>query len=90
MLHPGDAVLINSGWGKLWEKDNARYMKSSPGIGVAAAQWNFAAVAGDNARMPNFIGHSPTAPLLSSSAPARSLRARADAAADPAVVGLNR
>ena len=38
-LRPGDAVLINTGWGRLWEKDNARYMKSSPGIGVAAAEW---------------------------------------------------
>jgi kynurenine formamidase len=38
-LHPGDTVLIHTGWGKLWEKDNARYMKSAPGIGVAAAEW---------------------------------------------------
>jgi kynurenine formamidase len=38
-LQPGDAVLIHTGWGKLWEKDNARYMKSAPGIGVAAATW---------------------------------------------------
>ena len=38
-LQPGDAVLINTGWGKLWAKDNARYMKGCPGIGVAAAEW---------------------------------------------------
>jgi kynurenine formamidase len=38
-LRPGDAVLINTGWGKLWGKDNARYQKSCPGIGVAAAEW---------------------------------------------------
>jgi kynurenine formamidase len=38
-LQPGDAVLIHTGWGKLWAKDNARYVKSCPGIGVAAAQW---------------------------------------------------
>jgi len=38
-LQPGDAVLIHTGWGKLWGKDNARYMKSCPGIGVAAAEW---------------------------------------------------
>ena len=24
---------------KLWGKDNARYVKSCPGIGVAAAEW---------------------------------------------------
>jgi kynurenine formamidase len=38
-LRPGDAVLLHTGWGRLWEKDNARYMKSAPGIGVAAAEW---------------------------------------------------
>jgi kynurenine formamidase len=38
-LRPGDAVLIHTGWGTLWEKDNARYTKSAPGIGVAAAEW---------------------------------------------------
>ena len=38
-LQPGDAVLINTGWGRLWGKDNARYLKSSPGIGVKAAEW---------------------------------------------------
>jgi kynurenine formamidase len=38
-LQAGDAVLINTGWGKLWAKDNARYNKSCPGIGVAAAEW---------------------------------------------------
>jgi kynurenine formamidase len=38
-LQPGDAVIINTGWGKLWAKDNARFGKSRPGIGVAAAQW---------------------------------------------------
>jgi kynurenine formamidase len=38
-LQPGDAVLINTGWHRLWAKDNARYVKSCPGIGVAAAEW---------------------------------------------------
>jgi kynurenine formamidase len=38
-LQPGDAVIIHTGWGQLWDKDNARYSKSNPGIGVAAAQW---------------------------------------------------
>ena len=33
------AVIINTGWSKLWGKDNARYMKGIPGIGVAAAEW---------------------------------------------------
>jgi len=38
-LQPGDAVIIHTGWGRLWGKDNARFVKSTPGIGVAAAEW---------------------------------------------------
>jgi kynurenine formamidase len=38
-LKPGDAVLIHTGWGTLWNVDNARYVKTCPGIGIAAAQW---------------------------------------------------
>ena len=38
-LQPGDAVLIRTGWSALWAKDNARYVKSNPGIGIAAAEW---------------------------------------------------
>jgi kynurenine formamidase len=38
-LQPGDAVLIYTGWSRLWAKDNARYVKSCPGIGLAAAAW---------------------------------------------------
>lgn len=37
-IHPGDVVLIHTGWGSLWMKDNARYMSGAPGLGVAAAQ----------------------------------------------------
>jgi kynurenine formamidase len=38
-LQPGDAVIIHTGFGKLWGKDNARYGRGNPGIGVAAAEW---------------------------------------------------
>ena len=38
-LQPADAVLIHTGWGTLWGKDNARYQRVSPGIGTAAAEW---------------------------------------------------
>ena len=38
-LQPGDAVIIHTGWGKLWGKDNARYMRSGTGIGAPAAEW---------------------------------------------------
>jgi kynurenine formamidase len=38
-LQPGDAVLIHSGFGKLWGVDNARYNATTPGIGAPAAEW---------------------------------------------------
>jgi kynurenine formamidase len=38
-IEPGDAVLVHTGWGRLWGVDNARYVKSCPGLGVAAAEW---------------------------------------------------
>jgi kynurenine formamidase len=38
-LQPGDAVVLHTGWGRLWDRDPARYVKSSPGIGIAAAEW---------------------------------------------------
>lgn len=38
-LQPGDAVLVHTGWGTLWGKDNARYQRASPGLGIAAAEW---------------------------------------------------
>ena len=38
-IQSGDAIIVNTGWGKLYGKENARYVKSCPGIGVNAAQW---------------------------------------------------
>jgi kynurenine formamidase len=38
-LEPGDAVILHTGWGRLWGKDNVRYARGCPGIGVAAAEW---------------------------------------------------
>jgi kynurenine formamidase len=38
-IQPGDAVLIHSGYGKLWGVDNAKYNGSTPGIGAPAAEW---------------------------------------------------
>ena len=38
-IRSGDVVLIHTGWGSLWMKDNARYIGGCPGIGVAAAQF---------------------------------------------------
>jgi kynurenine formamidase len=36
---PGDAVLFYTGYGKLWTKDNAKYLGNAPGLGVRAAAW---------------------------------------------------
>ena len=38
-LQPGDAVIVHTGWGRLWGKDNVRYTRTSPGLGAAAAEW---------------------------------------------------
>lgn len=38
-LLPGDAVIINTGFGRLWGIDNARYYRTQPGLGVEAAEW---------------------------------------------------
>jgi kynurenine formamidase len=38
-LQPGDAILINTGWGRLLGNDNARYGRTSPGVSVAAGEW---------------------------------------------------
>ena len=38
-LQPGDAVIINTGWGRLWDTDAARYLKTNPGLTTAAAEW---------------------------------------------------
>ncbi len=38
-LKPGDAVFFHTGWGSLWNKDNAEYGKGEPGIGLAAGAW---------------------------------------------------
>ncbi len=38
-LEKGDAVIIHTGFGRLWEKDNVRYYRTQPGLGVGAAEW---------------------------------------------------
>ena len=48
----GDAVLIHTGWGLLWGKDNAKFASGQPGIGVLAAEWlakqNIVLIGSDN------------------------------------------
>jgi kynurenine formamidase len=39
LIRTGDVVLVHTGWGSLWMKDNPRFLQSAPGIGLAAAQF---------------------------------------------------
>lgn len=54
-ISSGDVVLIHTGWGSLWKKDNARYLSGEPGIGLEAAKWlaekGVAIVGGDSTSM---------------------------------------
>jgi kynurenine formamidase len=38
-IRPGDVVLVRTGHGKLWMKDNAAYAEGEPGLGLAAARF---------------------------------------------------
>lgn len=38
-ISEGDVVLIHTGWGRLWNVDNARFSSGAPGPGLAAAVW---------------------------------------------------
>jgi kynurenine formamidase len=38
-VREGDIVLIRTGYGQLWMKDNAAYGAGEPGIGMDAARW---------------------------------------------------
>ena len=35
----GDAVFFNTGWGKLWMKNNDKFNGGEPGIGMEVAKW---------------------------------------------------
>ncbi|HVD41468.1 MAG TPA: cyclase family protein [Solirubrobacterales bacterium] len=38
-IEPGDAVLLHTGWGRLYRADPRRYLESEPGVGCDAARW---------------------------------------------------
>ena len=38
-LQPGDAVIVNTGWGRLWDREGGRYLKTNPGLSTGAAEW---------------------------------------------------
>jgi kynurenine formamidase len=38
-VRSGDVVIVHTGWGSLWNVDNAAFGASAPGVGLEAAQW---------------------------------------------------
>jgi kynurenine formamidase len=38
-IHSGDVVIVHTGWGSLWLKDNAKFGASAPGIGLDAGRY---------------------------------------------------
>jgi kynurenine formamidase len=38
-IRPGDVVLVRTGHGTLWMKDNKQFVEGEPGLGMAAARW---------------------------------------------------
>ena len=38
-IKEGDALFFNTGWGKLWMKNNDKYNSGEPGIGLEVAKW---------------------------------------------------
>ena len=38
-IRAGDIVLVHTGWGSLWLKDNAKFTARAPGIGLEAARY---------------------------------------------------
>ena len=37
-IRSGDVVIVHTGWGSLWNVDNAAFGASAPGVGLEAAQ----------------------------------------------------
>ena len=64
-IQAGDAIIVHTGWGKLWGKDNARYSRGNPGLGIKAAEWLIA-------KDPMLLG-ADTAPVEISPNPDKQL-----------------
>lgn len=71
---PGDALLIHTGWGKLWDDDPGAYISGEPGVGLEAARWlverrvaltgadtwSFGAVPGEDPEQPFLVPQTLT------------------------------
>ena len=67
-VRPGDAVILHTGYGALWNVDNDRYNYDSPGIGWDAAHWltdrRVTVVGADNWAIEVLPGEKEGAPFL--------------------------
>ncbi|MFO1113670.1 MAG: cyclase family protein [Rhodospirillales bacterium] len=64
----GDVVLIHTGWGGLWGKDNARFLSGEPGPGLDLVRWLYdkriAALGTDSWSIGPVPGEDPERPFL--------------------------
>lgn len=67
-ITPGDVVLIHTGHGFLWMKDNKKFGDGEPGIGLAAAKWlseqKVALVGSDNWAVEVVPAEDPDRPFV--------------------------
>ena len=63
-LQSGDILLIKTGWGRFFAKDNNKYLAGEPGIGEEAARWitaqEVAAIGTDNMAVEVLPGEDPS------------------------------
>jgi kynurenine formamidase len=67
-LGQGDVVLIHTGWGGLWGKDDALFLSGEPGPGLALVNWLYerkiAALGTDSWSIGPVPGEDPERPFL--------------------------
>ncbi|SUS06596.1 putative Polyketide cyclase [uncultured Defluviicoccus sp.] len=64
----GDIVLLHTGWGSLWGKDNALFLSGEPGPGLALIEWlhakRIAALGTDSWSIGPVPGEDPARPFV--------------------------
>ncbi len=67
-ISAGDVVLIHTGWGGLWSKDNARFLSGEPGPGLELVHWLYArriaAIGTDSWSIGPVPGEDPERPFV--------------------------
>lgn len=68
VVEPGDVVLFHTGWGALWDTDQALFNSGEPGIGLAMAEWlaekRVAMTGADTWSYGAVPGEDPTRPFV--------------------------